>query len=60
MAKDYTLEFLRKWYQKTQDEKFKESEKERQKLTDLADPEDFESESPPPPPPTHPEKTVTC
>jgi len=30
MVKDSTLEFLRKWYKKTQAEKFKESEKERQ------------------------------
>ena len=48
MVKDYTLEFLRERYKRTQTEKFKESEKERQKLTDLADPEDFQSEPPPP------------
>jgi hypothetical protein len=51
MVKDTTLDFLRKWYKKTQTEKFKESEKEREKLTDLVDPEDFES-GPPPPLPT--------
>jgi len=49
MVKNYTLEFLRERYKKVQIEKLKESEKERQKLTDLADPEDFESEPPPPP-----------
>ena len=49
MVKDYTLEFLRERYKKTQTEKFKKSEKQRQKLKDLANPEDFESEPPPPP-----------
>ena len=47
MVKDSTLEFLRERYKKIQTEKFKVSEKERQKLIDLADPEDFESKPPP-------------